>query len=256
MSILWTILALFIWQHFWFFAALQYRRNDLADVAWGLGFVLIAWLSLYLAPSLSPRALLVDVLVTVWGLRLAYHIGGRVRRTTEDSRYRDWRLQWGRRAALYTYLQVFLLQGFLLCVVALPILYVPTFEFQGFRWLDGLGLCVWCFGLAFEAIADAQLATFVKTKRPGQVMTSGLWRYSRHPNYFGEVTLWWGIYLIVGSAPHGWLTFMGPLAITFLILKVSGIPLLEKKYDSNPEFQIYKKQTSLFFPMPPHGGHL
>jgi steroid 5-alpha reductase family enzyme len=257
MNVLIALAVLLIWQHVWFVAALRFKRNDLADVAWGLGFILVAWVALITGPQpATARSYLVAALVTCWGLRLAYHIGSRVLRTNEDSRYQEFRKQWGSHATLYTYLQVFLLQAVLLCLVALPLFIVPGLPFDGFHIMDGIGVALWGFGFFFEAVADAQLAAFVAKKRPGQIMQTGLWRYTRHPNYFGEVTLWWGLFMIVASTPSAWWSVIGPLTITFLIIKVSGIPMLEKKYANNPEFEIYKKRTSLFFPTPPRGGSL
>lgn len=119
--------------------------------------------------------------------------------------------------------------------------------------LDALGIAVWVFGFYFEAVGDAQLARFIKDPaHKGKIMQSGLWTYTRYPNYFGEVAQWWGIWLLALSLPNGLFGIIGPLTITFLILKVSGIPLLEKKYSGNAEFQEYKKKTSMFFPLPPY----
>jgi len=107
-------------------------------------------------------------------------------------------------------------------------------------------------GFYFEAVGDYQLRTFTKDpSNRGKIIRSGLWRFTRHPNYFGEVVLWWGILLIALSAPNGWVALIGPVTITFLLLQVSGIPMLEKKYEGNPEFEEYKKRTSAFFPLPP-----
>ncbi len=118
--------------------------------------------------------------------------------------------------------------------------------------LDGLGIAVWLTGFFFEATGDWQLKQFVQNPaNRGKLINTGLWRYSRHPNYFGEVTQWWGIYLIALSTPRGWITILGPITITVLILFVSGIPMLEKKYHGRPEFEAYKRRTSAFFPLPP-----
>jgi steroid 5-alpha reductase family enzyme len=113
-------------------------------------------------------------------------------------------------------------------------------------------VCVWVIGFFFESVGDAQLSRFIKDPaNKGKLMQSGLWKYTRHPNYFGEVTQWWGLWIIALSVSYGWLGIIGPLTITTLILKVSGIPLLEKSMEGNPEFQEYKKRTSVFFPLPP-----
>ncbi len=137
-------------------------------------------------------------------------------------------------------------------IISLPVTFIIVHAQDSGSILSVLGICIWLTGFFFEAVGDYQLAKYKKdTASKGKIMTQGLWSYTRHPNYFGEVTLWWGMYVIALSVPNGWMTFPGPLTITFLILKVSGIPLLEEKYKDNPEFQAYKRRTSAFFPLPP-----
>jgi steroid 5-alpha reductase family enzyme len=239
----------------WFIAAQIRGRNDIADVAWGLGFVLAAAVSLVAGNLYSPRALLVSTLVLFWGLRLALHIHSRNRGKGEDPRYRKWREEWGRWFALRSFLQVFMLQGVLLLLVAVPIVFANTADARPLGWLDLLGLLIWLYGFIFEAVGDWQLLKFIRNPaNKGKLMTSGLWRYTRHPNYFGEVTLWWGIWLMTLSLTGGWMTIIGPLTITFLILKVSGIPMLEKPYEERADFQEYQRHTSAFVPLPPKGG--
>lgn len=239
----------------WFVVAQIRGRNDIADVAWGLGFVLAAAVSLVAGGLYSSRALLVSALVLIWGVRLALHIHGRNRGKGEDKRYRQWREEWGRWFVLRSFLQVFMLQGVLLLLVAVPIIYINAAAAVPLGWLDLPGLLVWLTGFFFEALGDWQLLRFIRDPRnKGTLMTSGLWRYTRHPNYFGEVTLWWGIWLIACNLPGGWLTVVGPLTITILILKVSGIPMLEKHYQERADFQEYKRRTSPFFPLPPKIG--
>jgi steroid 5-alpha reductase family enzyme len=144
------------------------------------------------------------------------------------------------------------LQGLLMVIISLPVTHVILFGQTSLSIIDLLGILVWMTGYAFEVIGDYQLLQYKKDPSSrGKIMKTGLWRYTRHPNYFGEVTLWWGMYVIAFSVSNGWMTIAGPLTITFLILKVSGIPLLEEKYKDNPEFQTYKRRTSAFFPLPP-----
>lgn len=239
----------------WFIAAQIRGRNDIADVAWGLGFILVAAVSLVAGDVYSPRSLVVSSLVLIWGLRLALHIHYRNRGRGEDPRYRKWREEWGQWFVLRSFLQVFMLQGVLLLLVAVPIVYVNTAAFLPLGWLELLGLAVWLTGFCFESVGDWQLLKFIRNPaNKGKLMTSGLWRYTRHPNYFGEVSLWWGIWLMVIPLPGSWLTIIGPLTITFLILKVSGIPMLEQPYEDRTDFQEYKRRTSAFFPLPPRGG--
>ena len=190
--------------------------------------------------------------MSIWGLRLAWHIHNRHKGRPEDYRYFTWRTEWGKWFYLRSYLQVYILQGILLFVIVLPVLLMNNNTEVSLGWLDIIGMIVWIFGFYFEAVGDAQLARFVKDPaHKGKLMQSGLWKYTRHPNYFGEVAQWWGVWLITLSSMIGWFSIIGPLTITFLILKVSGIPMLEKKMEKNPEFIEYKRKVSIFFSLPP-----
>jgi len=243
---------LFAYMNLWFILSLLKKRNDIADVAWGLGFVLMAWVSFFLSPETNWRSILVSSLVTIWGIRLAWHIYTRNKNKKEDLRYKKWRRSWGKLFYIRSYLQVFILQGLFLFLIVFPVLFTNQKTNQAFTILDLLGVVVWLTGFFFEVIGDLQLSRFIKDpKNKGRIMDRGLWRYSRHPNYFGEVTLWWGVFLIATSVPGGWLTFFGPITITVLIVFVSGIPLLEKQFADRQDFREYKKKTSIFFPLPP-----
>ena len=247
-------LVIFVYMSLWFLLSLYKKRNDIADVAWGLGFVLMTWTSFLISDDFGNtgiRGLLVGILVSIWGLRLAWHIHARNKGKTEDYRYLAWRKEWGKWFYVRSYFQVYILQGTLLFLIVMPVLIINMNTGSEFGWLDILGVVVWLVGFYFEAVGDAQLARFIKDPmNKGKLMQSGLWAYTRHPNYFGEVTQWWGIWLIALSVPNGWIAIIGPLTITILILKVSGIPLLEKKMVENPDFVEYKRKTSVFFPMP------
>ena len=243
---------LFIYMNFWFLVSVVKKRNDVADLAWGLGFVILSWTAMLLG-SVSVRGFMVNILVTLWGLRLALHIGKRLLKTKEDSRYLQWRKEW-KNVYLRSYLQVYVLQGIFLYIISLPVLFIHRFSPQTVSWLDAAGILVWITGFIFEAVGDAQLASFVSNPaNKGKIMQTGLWKYSRHPNYFGEVTMWWGIFLLSVAVPGGVWTIIGPLTISILILFVSGVPLLEKKYAGRAEFEEYKRKTSVFIPLPPKG---
>ena len=238
----------------WFLVSLFKKRNDVADVAWGLGFVLIAWSSFFLAGDSGIRGMLVGTLVSIWGLRLAWHIHRRNKGKAEDYRYLAWRKEWGKWFYIRSYFQVYFLQGTFLFFIVLPVLLINQNAGGDIGLLDFLGVAVWLFGFYFEAVGDAQLARFIKNpENKGKLMQDGLWAYTRHPNYFGEVTQWWGIWLIAMSVPSGIFGIIGPISITFLILKVSGIPMLEKKMEENPMFAEYKKRVSVFLPLPEMG---
>ena len=245
-------IAIFFYALAWFIVAVIRNRNDVADIAWGGGFVLAAATAYLFAGSNNARAILVLAMVAAWGIRLMLHIGIRNRGKPEDHRYKAWRREWGSSYLLRSFAQVFLLQGFLVLVISLPVTLGLTRQGPPLSLLDVIGLGIWLFGFTFEAVGDFQLLQFKKDlSNKGRIMTKGLWRYTRHPNYFGEVTLWWGMFLICVSIPGSYWTVAGPLTITYLILKVSGTPLLEKRYANNPEYAEYIKKTSSFFPLPP-----
>lgn len=247
-------IALTLWMYMtgWFVLSIWKRRNDVADTAWGLGFVLVALTSLLSSSSsLNGRGVFVSTLVLLWGLRLAIHISHRNRGKAEDTRYVEMRKSWGSLFFFRSYMQVFLLQGALLLLVATPVLYINLLGKGGDRmtWIDALGTSIWITGFLFESIGDSQLTKFISNPmNKGKLMTTGLWRYTRHPNYFGEVTQWWGLFVIACSLPQGWITIIGPLTITGLILFVSGIPMLERKMMTHPDFPAYAKRTSVFLP--------
>jgi steroid 5-alpha reductase family enzyme len=244
--------VIIIYMTAWFFVAQALKRNDIADILWGTGFIVAAMTAMTLSEGMTPRGLLAAFLVVIWGVRLAAHIFMRNRGKGEDRRYRKWREEWGRHAVIRAFLQVFVLQGLLMIIISIPVTFIIIFGQTPFGVFDVLGVCIWLVGFTFEAVGDYQVVRFKRDPaNKGKLMTRGLWTYTRHPNYFGEVTLWWGIYLIALSVPQGWTTILGPLTITFLILKVSGIPLLEKKYEGNSVFEEYKRRTSAFFPLPP-----
>lgn len=242
---------LFVYMSLWFVISLVKKRNDVADTAWGLGFVLMAWTAFLLSGGYTMRSVLVGVLVSVWGVRLAWHIHRRNKGKAEDYRYLAWRNEWGRWFYLRSYLQVYLLQGIFLFLIVLPVLHINQANGPVLGVFDLLGVAVWLLGFYFESVGDAQLARFIKDPaNKGKLMQNGLWAYTRHPNYFGEVTQWWGIWLLALSVFSGAFTVIGPLTITFLILKVSGVPLLEKKMQEHPDFAEYKRRTSMFVPLP------
>jgi steroid 5-alpha reductase family enzyme len=224
----------------WFVLSIIKKRNVIADVAWGLGFILMTFCALLLSTDISVLDMLIAGLVTVWGDRLAWHIHQRNKGKDEDYRYAKWRQDWGAWFYTRSYLQVYLLQGIFLFIIVLPVVFSILSPGATFTWLSITGLLVWIIGFTFEAVGDAQLATFLKdTANKGHLMQQGLWRYTRHPNYFGEVTQWWGLWLVALSIPGGLFTIVSPLTITVLILFVSGIPLLEAKMEQHPEFADY-----------------
>jgi steroid 5-alpha reductase family enzyme len=229
---------------------------SIVDIFWGLGFVLVAWVSVAVMAAASTRGYLVAVLVTIWGVRLATYLAIRNVGRGEDYRYRAMRAHHGVRFPLVSLGTVFLLQGAIMWTVSLPVqVAVAAGDDLPLGWLDAAGLLLVAAGLCFEAVADAQLSRF--KRRPesaGRVMDRGLWRYSRHPNYFGDCLVWWGFGLF-GLAAGMWWTILGPAVMTVLLLKVSGVSLLESTIvERRPAYRDYMARTSAFVPWPPRRG--
>lgn len=249
--------ALVIWFYVtaWFVLSLALKRNDVADVAWGLGPTVLGWWLYVRAGVFSATPLLLaTVLVTVWGGRLAWHVAARdfAPGHEEDARYAAWRKEW-RNFTVRSYLQVFLLQGFFMLLVSMPLIVLGSWPSPASPVLTVLGALLWFVGFGFESVADSQLAAFLaipREERP-RVMDRGLWAYSRHPNYFGESLMWWGLGIIALGVPYGWLGLVGPVTITLLLVFVSGIPLVERRHAGEPDWEAYKERTSAFLPMPP-----
>ena len=232
-----------------FCLALIKKDNSIVDVAWGLGFIGVTLLTFFLKEGWTTRQLIVSVMIFSWGTRLALHIAIRKRGKGEDFRYAKWRQDWGRWFVLRSYFQIYMLQGVFLLIIALPILLINLSQKEDLTVVDLLGIGVWCIGFFFEAAGDYELQQFKKRpENKGRIITTGLWKYTRHPNYFGEVVMWWGIFLIALSVQNGWIAVLSPLTISFLLLRVSGVTMLEKKYQGNSEFEAYAKRTNAFFP--------
>ncbi len=234
--------------------SVQLRDASIVDPFWGPGFILVTVSYLAVDGRISPRGLLALGLVTVWAVRLGYHLWRRHRREGEDPRYRAMRETHGHRFWWVSLFTVFWLQALILWIVSAPLLASVRSD-SPLGPLDLAGALVFLVGLAIEAAADRQLSRFrLNPANAGRVLDSGLWRYSRHPNYFGESVLWWGLY-VVALADGAYWTAIGPALITFLLLRVSGVTLLEKGlHRSRPEYADYVARTSAFVPWPPKRG--
>jgi steroid 5-alpha reductase family enzyme len=234
--------------------SLLLRDASIVDSFWGMGFVLSAWLYYALTPEgFAGRKLLTCALVTIWGLRLSGYILRRNWGKPEDYRYAAWRQEAGRRWWWLSFFKVFLVQGVLLWLISTPLLAAQINPIPPhLTWLDGLAVLVWGVGFIFEAGGDCQLARFkADPANRGKLLTTGLWRYTRHPNYFGDAAQWWGFYLLALAA-GGWWTVLSPLLMTFLLMRVSGVRLLEKSLkETKPGYEEYVRRTSAFFPRPP-----
>ncbi|MEC9466402.1 MAG: DUF1295 domain-containing protein [Myxococcota bacterium] len=229
--------------------------NDVSivDIAWGLGFVVLGWLGWLQLEEPSVRQTLVLVLVTIWGSRLGFYLARRNLGHGEDYRYTQIRNSIGPFFRISSLWIVFGMQGTVMLLVASPVLFVmgspEATAPLGFT--DYLGLSLWAIGFYFEAVGDWQLKRFkADPVNKGKVMNQGLWRYTRHPNYFGDSCLWWGFFVIAAGIGGLW-TIIGPIMMTFFLLKVTGVLMLEKTMRKREKYKEYIETTSTFFPMPP-----
>jgi len=231
-------------------ASLRQRDASIVDVFWGLGFGVAAWVYFLLSGGGPIRGRLVVGLVTLWAVRLSLFIWWRNRGKGEDYRYREMRDRNPRAFPVRSLLTVFWLQGALLWVISLPLYQAQHPEPAGLTLLDGLGVTLFAVGFVFEAGGDWQLARFKQDPRnAGAVMDRGLWRYTRHPNYFGDAVVWWAFFCFAAATPGGWWTVFSPILMTGLLLRVSGVALLEKRLQSTkPAYRRYVEETSAFVP--------
>ena len=230
--------------------SVRLRDASIVDPFWGFGFVVVGWTAA-LAGDLSGWGLVLALLTTAWGLRLSIHLALRNLGHGEDFRYQAMRKRFP-RFELTSLVIVFGLQGLLLWVVALPLQLAPAFE-GGHDAIGAVGAVVWAVGLAFEAVGDAQLARFrADPGTSGRVLDTGLWHYTRHPNYFGDACVWWGLWLVALAAGAPWWTVAGPILMTVLLRRVSGVTLLERSLTQRrPGYEEYVRRTSAFVPRPP-----
>jgi steroid 5-alpha reductase family enzyme len=232
--------------------SLAIHDSSIVDIFWGPGFVLVIWVVFALTPGgFMPRKLLISTLVTLWGLRLGLHILRRNLGKGEDFRYAAWRREAGASWWGKSFLRVFALQGVILLFVAAPIFAAQILPGTGrWTWLDGLAIVVWTVGFFFESVGDWQLARFkADPANRGKLLDRGVWRTTRHPNYFGDAAQWWGHYLVAAATGGGAWTILSPILMTFLLVRVSGVGLLEKSLkDSKPGYRAYMESTSAFVP--------
>jgi steroid 5-alpha reductase family enzyme len=233
--------------------SLLLRNASIVDIFWGAGFVISGWLYFALTPEGFPlRKLLLMLLVTLWGLRLSIHVLFRNHGKGEDFRYQVWRREHGKAWWWVSFFQVFLLQGILMWIISAPLLAAQISPLPNhLTLLDYLGTLLWLVGFFFEATGDLQLVHFKSNPaNKGKVLDRGVWRLTRHPNYFGDATQWWGYYLLALSA-GGWWTIFSPIIMTLILLRVSGVSLLEKTMETRPGYKEYIERTSAFIPWLP-----
>ncbi len=228
-------------------------RHNVVDVTWGGGFVLIALISAATGTGDAWRRLLLLVLVGVWGLRLALHVFQRSRGHGEDPRYTELLSKATGNETLYALRKIYLTQAAALWFVSLP-LQVSAVAHGSVVPVVVLGVLVWILGWTFEAVGDAQLKAFkADASNKGKIMDRGLWSWTRHPNYFGDSAVWWGLFLVAASAWPGVLTILSPIAMTYFLVFATGARLLERSMEKRPGYREYQQRTSYFLPRPPKG---
>ena len=231
--------------------SLLLKNSSIVDIFWGLGFVISAWFYNFITPDgFLWRKLILVGLVTIWGLRLTIHILTRNWGKPEDFRYQKWREESGKNWWWFSFFKVFLLQGVLMWIISAPLLAAQFFSKAiSLTWLDYLGMILWMIGFFFEAVGDFQLRKFIANRgNKGKLLNQGVWKYTRHPNYFGDSTQWWAYYLLALAA-GGWWTIFSPIIMTLFLIKVSGVALLEKTLvETKPGYKEYVQTTSAFIP--------
>lgn len=242
--------TIFVFMVLMFIIATLLKKNSVVDAGWGIGFILVAAVTMLQNHPALPKQRLIMFLIVLWGCRLASYIAIRNWGKPEDYRYADMRRRWGKDVTWRAFLQIFMLQGAIMFIVALPIIVInstPRTDFSD--WLYGIGVGLWVIGFFTESLADHQMFFFKEDPHhEGKIMDKGLWKYSRHPNYFGEALQWWGVFVIAIPSGMWYVSIISPIVITFLLLKVSGVALLEQKYDGNDKYAEYKRKTSAFIP--------
>jgi steroid 5-alpha reductase family enzyme len=230
------------------------KNVSIVDIFWGFGFVVVNAFYVYNLENINPRNLLLLILVSVWGLRLTIYLAIRNIGKGEDFRYQQFRKDYGeKRYWWFSYFQVFLLQGVLILIVSLPLIGIHSNEIStDLIWLDYIAFLVWIIGFSFEAGGDYQLYKFKKNnKSKGKILNTGFWKYTRHPNYFGDAAVWWAYALFSIAAGGSW-QIIGAIIMTLLIIKVSGVALLEKTLNNTkPKYKEYIANTNAFFPWLP-----
>ncbi len=246
-----------------FLLSIPLRDNSVVDPFWGISFIVATLYGYFAFGESNIYQVIVTGLILLWGVRLSIRLLVRNWGKGEDFRYAKWRDEWSKQwFYLRSWSQVFMLQAILCFLILLPAAFIyinqPQFSQVSLANLNGwlllFGLMIWLKGFFFEVVGDYQLDRFMKRsdREDGEVLSSGLWSYTRHPNYFGEATMWWGIWLIAVSVDlSAWWSIISPIGITYLLLKVSGVPMLEEKMGKNPEYREYMKETNKFIPSPP-----
>jgi len=251
MIFLWALTSILVAVTILWLISIPIKNVSIVDIFWGFGFVIVNSIYFYLSEGSYLRSTLLFFLVTVWGLRLTIYLAYRNIGKGEDFRYQEFRKYYGeKRYWWFSFFQVFLLQGLLIMIVSLPLFGVNFYTgTNNLNWLDYVALMIWIIGFIFEAFGDLQLAIFRSNPdNKGKVLNKGLWKYTRHPNYFGDAMVWWSYGLFCLASGSYW-PILGSILMTFLIVKVSGVSLLEKSLsNTKPQYRDYIAKTNSFFP--------
>lgn len=244
-----AILIIFTYFLLFFIVATIIKNNSIVDIGWGFGFVVTSWILFGFSGEYTLSKIIINILVSLWGLRLFYYILKRNAFHGEDFRYAKWRKDWGKYVIPRAFLQVFMLQGFFMFVVGMSSYYINSYGGE-LTLVSYIGIGVFLIGYGFEVIGDHQLKNHV-AKGTKTLLTTGLWKYTRHPNYFGEAVLWWGIFIVAIGAGGPLYLIFSPIAITWLLRFVSGVPLLERKMKEKDGWKEYQNRTNAFIPWVP-----
>lgn len=232
--------------------SLKLINTSIVDIIWGFGFVLVNWIIHLLTPEeFITQKWIINILVTLWGLRLTAHIFLRNKGKPEDFRNAAWRKQYGQKWWWYSYLQTFMLQSALMLFISAPIIHIQATSIPtNIGMVEIFGIFIWIIGFFFKNVGDIQLKKFKKDPtNKGKLLNTGVWRYTRHPNYFGDAVQWWGFYLIAAGSTLGFLTIFSPIIMTYFLIKVSGVAMLEKSMEEKkPGYKEYMKTTNAFIP--------
>ena len=244
------ILIIFVYMCSLFVIAQRLKNNGIVDIGWPFGYVIIAVSSLLITQQFTVTTILTTLLISLWGVRLGVYLWIRAYRKPEDFRYANFRKQWGKNVVIISFFRVFMLQGTIMLVIAYPLVVSAVNGVSNEITLFSiLGLLVWIIGYFFQVVGDTQLATFKKQRQSKEdVLQTGLWAYTRHPNYFGEATMWWGLALIVLPLQQGYIALITAFIMNVFLVKISGVPFLDRRYANNMTYQQYKKQTNRFIP--------
>lgn len=226
------------------------KNNSIVDIAWGLGYVIGALYTFFRGNTFMQKSTFITIAIVIWGLRLTYHIGKRNIGKPEDYRYVEMRKKWGDSfPKVKAFFKVYMVQFVIMFIVSLPVTFGNSTEFQSFRWFNYIGIICWATGLFFESVGDFQLKTFKKDPlNKGKLMDKGLWSLTRHPNYFGDSMMWIGVFFMAVSGWSSIWIVAGPALMTYFLVFVSGVKLLEKKYEGRQDYEAYKKRTNSFIP--------